>query len=174
MVFLRKIEEKLPVIIMCLGGLILLTSLFTAVRTASVPAVNRDPQKIMSGLRAVLGGEVDALGVDASFSFTLFIAYFLPNIIAGGYAYIYFKKEVKESWHILFSSLLLVAFFFTLVFISGFPRFVGGDAGSSLLMGDAMFGFLRLGFGSVLAIILAILGLIANGYYLFTLVKDKF
>jgi hypothetical protein len=169
----KKIEEKLPYIIMGLAALIAIFSIFTAVRTIEDANVGSDAEAIMSGLRSVFGGNVDAIGQKAGFSFTLLIGYFLPLGLAGAFGFFYIKKPEKESWNILISTVLMFSFILSLIFIGGLIKNVSGDAGDSLVLADAMFDVVRLGFGAIMAIIFSIFGLMANGYYLFNLVKGK-
>lgn len=176
MLDMKKIEKYLPYALMCIAGLIAIFSLFSAVRTIEDATFGSEAESLLGGLKAILGGNVEVIGDEkVSFSFINLLAFFLPALAAGGFAFVVFKAPNHKPLLILTSVLLTVSFLLSWIFLSNMIYNLNGDGGTTILRAKALFpDVVKLGFGTVMGIIFSIIGLLASGFHTFLLVKDDF
>ncbi len=155
----KKIREVLPIVIIGLSMLIAITSILTVLKTSNDDA-------IMTGLTAIFGGEVAALGsfasVDVNFSLFNFLAFYLPVIVALLIFFMGRKTKLEHFILFLLSVLLTATFIGSIVIISNLGAYTQGTA--TLLGIETTYTYegAKLALGSIISLILAILGALSS------------
>lgn len=170
---LKKLQSFLPYAIMGIAGLIFVFSFFNVLNVTA----GGETESLMSGFRSAFGGKVkDMDDAVAGFSFANFLGFYLPVLVAGGMFFVIFKKINKPLVYLGLVALSFIAFMLSLIFIANVGGNVTGDAGDALRMAQTWFGddILENGFGAVMVVILAILGMISSGYYTYLLGMEEY
>ncbi|QWC00508.1 hypothetical protein KHQ88_02765 [Mycoplasmatota bacterium] len=165
---LKKYSKSLPLLTIVFAILIALMMIFSVLRTD-------DGDSIMSGITAVFGGEVGSIGdfvsVNVSFNLAVFFAFLLPLIFTLVFLVLTKNQKYSNSMRVLFNVLILVSFIYSLIVFLNLGMYTEGT--TTIFGGTVTYSYegARLGFGTILAIVFSIGGIITSGLNTFSLVS---
>ena len=155
----KKAKLYLPLVVLSAGILIALMSILNVLRTD-------DGDAIMTGLKAVFGGEVAALGsfasVDVQFSFLNFLAFYLPLILTAGLFFVDKTTKLDKLINVLLGLLLTIVFVYALFIFVNLGVYTKGTA--TILGIDTSYSYegAKLAIGAIFGIIFAVIGALSS------------
>lgn len=155
------------------------------ISTGFLPALKtNDEGNLISGFEAIFGGYNDYFDSQGSFSFVIFIGFFMPLLMTIGLVVCH-KKNLHKGIFLVFLLGVFVSFLLSLIFISNIGEYIGGELGQTIELTKNPFVIaLTTAFGgeptvvsnalgAILGLLLALFGLLVSLIYGLVYVKEE-